>query len=178
MVSIPRLKQSFCGCTLETSSLIIAWLGVLGTAFQLLLGACLFGVIYDSFRDEVKRGEADTEKIETIMFAFRIIASVVFVIYTASLAIDTMLLVGIYKRNHCLMTPWVILSGVGCSFGILATFITLLSAFSDATLLLVAILQGLGLAFGIYCFLLVYSYYSQVKEERLINDARFKPLGA
>lgn len=27
-MSIPKLRQSFCGCTLETSSLIIAWLGV------------------------------------------------------------------------------------------------------------------------------------------------------
>ncbi|CAH1389782.1 unnamed protein product [Nezara viridula] len=176
MVTIPRLRQSFCGCTLETSSMIIAWLGVLGSAFQLLLGACLFGVFYDYMCDEMIKKDMSDQQLETAMLSIRVSAAVMFVIYSASLAIDTMLLVGIHKKNHCLMTPWIILCGAGCALGMLAVVITFFAAFVYGGLLVIVFLLGPPVAFGVYCFLVVYSYYAQIKEERLMNDVRFKPL--
>lgn len=75
------------------------------------------------------------------------------------------------------MTPWIILCGASCALGIFSVALLFLASFGNGALFFVACLQGSFVAVGVYCFLLVYSYYSQVKEERLVNDSRFKQLG-
>ncbi|MCY5962228.1 hypothetical protein OV760_28030, partial [Salmonella enterica subsp. enterica serovar 1,4,[5],12:i:-] len=59
------------------------------------------------------------EEAEQAKFIVHIVIGVLIVLFLAAFLIDLFLLIGVYKRNYCLMMPYLIFSGIGNSFLVL-----------------------------------------------------------
>lgn len=173
---IPRLEKSLCGCSLYTGSLILAWIYTIFSMSGVLLVTVIlaFGPeILDKLQDVEFQHDGQQEMsvfVANVAFAFLLVLLLV------SFFINACLLYGIYKRNHCMILPHLIFSGIAFCFLALNNLIFLFVAFTSPQLFMQFFLILLQTALAGYFWLIIYSYYKVVKDEHLQNLNVFNKL--
>ncbi|XP_024216568.1 uncharacterized protein [Halyomorpha halys] len=175
MSLLPRFRKAFCGCSLEAASLFIAWWSLIGITLQLVAESC----IYVTFKEEIEKkiNEEYPDNKEFLMLWMHILFSLAFGLLSISLLFATMLVIGIYKRNHRLILPWLIMSGIGLFISLILGALSIISSMADLEWFLISAVSNMLTVFGVYCYLIVYSFYCEIQDERgLLNNDHFRPL--
>ncbi|XP_075233252.1 uncharacterized protein LOC142331317 [Lycorma delicatula] len=162
----PVLKTGFCGCSLKTCSLLVAWLSLMFSMICLLAVSIAENQASDYF-DKQDDGTAETAKLVTQTLLITVVVMLAILI-----CFNIMLLVGIYKENSCLILPYICLKTsilLLAALGLVQNFVK--GYFTS---------QNFGtLLFGVFEGILVYilfSYYREIKD-RFSNGRIFNQPG-
>ncbi|XP_073991749.1 uncharacterized protein [Rhodnius prolixus] len=193
----PMLNK-FLGCmTIQTGAAIIGWLCLINSVFvlfSLTAYAAEFSQISEAQQASMierlgnypESEKLDKEDIKTVIHYVQIVFWFFFAIGICKFLIDMFLVIGVHRKNHYLMFPWLILQGVGCILLFAALilwsvliFMFLVQLFSDGAdghqfFRAIAITLGLVInsALASYCFLVVHTCYrsfkNQLKESAMV----------
>uniref|UniRef100_A0A069DQF5 Putative membrane protein n=1 Tax=Panstrongylus megistus TaxID=65343 RepID=A0A069DQF5_9HEMI len=185
---LPKVNN-FLGCmTIHTGAAIIGWLCLINSIFVLIsltTYAAEFSQISEAQQESMierlgnypQNDTTDKEDIKTVVYYVQVIFWFIFAIGICKFLIDLFLVIGVHKKNHYLMLPWLIMQGLGCillftaliiwSVLILMFLVQILSNGGDDHQFFRAIAITLGLiinsVLASYCFLIVHTCYTNFK---------------
>jgi len=143
---------------------VLAILGIVFSALSILFGSILYGVYYDTLH-----GYRMREQLGPLGPFIDAIVGVSIVIYLTWISFCALLLHGIKKKKKDFLLPWMIFEMIGLvlyTIGIFAEVIMTIKIVPYAPIILLQyLLYGLILAFGFYCWDVVYSVYRDLKKE-------------
>lgn len=144
----PVLDHFACGYTLRIGTIFTGWLG-LGTDVLQLLAVVVYFLVYG-------RQIPDWQLLLFSAVGESLIIASVY----------GLLLYGAYKTKPSFLVPYLILSALGVIFGSLATsaFGIYVFSYSPGLGAIILVTGGLTVVTGAYLWLVVYSYYQQLKK--------------
>ncbi|XP_075232576.1 uncharacterized protein LOC142330973 [Lycorma delicatula] len=148
----PILKESCCGCTLEVGSKIIAWFNIV----FLTIASLIFVIVIIIFTTVSSDNKDLPPEFRHISAAVIVVVGIILVF---SLLIVVFFIVGVYKKRPGYMLPWLILTGIGLVLSVLVLLVYIFNIGINLALLQ----QIVTLAIRTYLFLVVYSYYQELK---------------
>lgn len=161
---MPRLKTCCGGCSLKTGALLTAGGSIFFIGLQMILLAAFLPAVRDVFFETFF---PRYERTEALVGLFYEIVTFVFLILAFYLFVNITLLVGVSKRNACLMRPWLMLTSLGIIIFALFVILLLLSfEFVYVWYLIVLFLPYHSI--NIYLFLVVHSFHQKVMDRKTI----------
>lgn len=161
---MPILKNCCRCCTLKTGTIISGALAI-AIAFSTLIGILVIKI-------KMKTIVADHLSSETV----KIIVAINLVM---TMLISTLLIVGALRKNRWMMAPWVILAiilAIGLAVSVIYTSVEFFINNQPLNGSVWLIFGLLGCAICIYFWLVVFSYFQLIKEEKDGRGPYFRPI--
>ncbi|RZF37736.1 hypothetical protein LSTR_LSTR003147 [Laodelphax striatellus] len=159
-MALPRLRESLCGCSLETGSKIVGWVNVIVRVLLLVMLIRSAIALSIGLADDPNQGpNRDMYEIGLGLVIFAIALVGLFSI------LDILLLKGIYNKRPKLMYPWIVVQII---FIILQSLSVFQGPPDQFPLRLGATAIGVGISF--YLVLIVNSHYENLKSETSGTD--------
>lgn len=153
-----------CCFEAKTGAKIIAILGIVFSALYVLFGSIFYGVYYDTLHGYQMR-----EQLGPLGPYIDAIFGVSVVIYLKWISFCALLLHGINEKKKDFLLPWMIFEMIGLVLVTIGVFASVIMTIKYVTyvpiVLLYYLFYALILAFGFYCWDVVYSVYRDLKKE-------------
>ncbi|XP_014290417.1 uncharacterized protein [Halyomorpha halys] len=174
-----KLKSFLLCFSIETGALIIAWLYVIFSSLELVTVSILYTTALQYVEQQLANQTGtypDQQDVDMKVFIAKIIVDLLIAGLCFTVIINILLLLGVYKRNTCLLLPWILLLGLSCGLSIVSGIATILMSIihfiTISSFLLTVSAIILSNAYQVYTFLTVYSFYHELREEKIINVFR------
>uniref|UniRef100_A0A170XPC1 Uncharacterized protein n=1 Tax=Triatoma infestans TaxID=30076 RepID=A0A170XPC1_TRIIF len=187
---LPKVN-SFLGCmTVHTGAAIIGWLCLINSIFVLIslttyaaefsqISEAQQAAMIERLGNYPQYDTTDKEDVKTVVYYVQVVFWFIFAIGICKFLIDLFLVIGVHKKNHYLMLPWLIMQGLGCVLlftalilwcaMILMFLVQILSSGEENHQFIKAIAITIGLiinsALASYCFLIVHTCYTNFKNQ-------------
>lgn len=172
-----RLKSFLLCFSIETGSLIIAWLYVIFSSLELVTVSILYTTALQYVEQQLvdQAGSVpDKQDVEMKVFIAKLVVDLLIAGLCFTVLMNIILLLGVYKKNTCLMLPWILLVGLSCLLSMLSGTATILMSIlhfiTISSFLFTTSIIILSNALQVYVFLVVYSYYNELKTQRNLNE--------
>ncbi|XP_014290416.1 uncharacterized protein [Halyomorpha halys] len=172
-----KLKSFLLCFSIETGALIIAWLYVIFSSLELVTVSILYTTALQYVEQQLANQTGtypDQQDVDMKVFIAKIIVDLLIAGLCFTVIINILLLLGVYKRNTCLLLPWILLLGLSCGLSIVSGIATILMSIihfiTISSFLLTVSAIILSNALQVYIFLVIYSFYSELKTQRNLNE--------
>ncbi|XP_066900699.1 uncharacterized protein [Halyomorpha halys] len=157
-MTIPQVSTAFCGKSLRTASLIIAWFSTIFVGIIWSLYLSLLPTLFNAF-GHIKDVPG------------QMLASISGMILTYFIIEHCLLLWGVIKKRHYFLLPWIVMTCLFIAFGACFTVILLIMVFLLSPIAFIFFLfNSLIISALIYCLVVIFSYYQEVSKENSRNE--------
>ncbi|XP_039293408.1 uncharacterized protein LOC111058824 [Nilaparvata lugens] len=171
-MGLPVVKESCCGCTLETGAKIIGYVHLILS----LMGLLMIGVILGSILTDESIQKSDKPVLPTavppderlfISYELSVAFAIFLPLAPAVVGILSLfLLIGTKKKNSYLLLPWLIGVGLLIITYILFLLLFVFFYFYRGRLNNHFVSVTIKTCVFTYCFIVVYSYFKELREKR------------
>ncbi|XP_075233248.1 uncharacterized protein LOC142331313 [Lycorma delicatula] len=175
-MGLPTVKESCCGCALETGTKIIGYVHlILSCVLFLFVGtvaATILGEGTDVETSTVSPVPTELPKNETMVFGkvtshqFGLVVSAFIALAPAVVGISSLLLlIGAKKKMPYLLLPWLVGMTVLILtyMGLLLIFLFILCTDGSLDKHFISVFTKIGVS--CYCYLVVYSFYKELRDD-------------